>query len=190
MAAAACSAGAADGQAGLSRLLRDQHADDGTAAAAEMLQSAISRALGVDASQLIYHTLQDTQLSELLQKQQVPQPARQHTLAQASSSSAGAGAGSRPPSRGPSPLRGSSASSISSNKGGTLSLPLPTQHQQPWSVVVGFREENCEFTLGRLEEILQCSSAVGGDTARVQETTKQLQVCVHSLEGSGQGRPT
>jgi hypothetical protein len=144
-----------------------------------MLQDAISKALGIDASHLRYYVMQHVQLSEVLQKQQQPLPALQHAPAHESISSAGAAdtdGGSRPPSRGPSPLRGSTASSNSNiNVGQLLPVQLP---QQPWSVVVGLSEQCCEFSLGRLEEILQGAAAAGGAPARLQESTKQLQVCV------------
>lgn len=182
VAAAAYSAVEAEGQGGL----YNQHVGDGSAAAAETLQNAISRALGVDASQLTYYAMQHMQLSGLLQEQQqqqVSQSAQKHTPAQASISNAGSAAddGSRPPSRGPSLSRGRSASS--SKLGQALFLPLPEQ-QQPWNVVVGFREGSCEFSLARLEEILQCASAAGGDPMLLPESTQQLQVRVHGWNGS------
>lgn len=188
MAAAAYPAVEGEGQGGPSNHALYQHADDGSVAAAEMLQNAISRALGVDTSQLAYYAMQHMQLSEMLQKQQqLSQPAYNQARAQASISSAGVAAdgGSRPPSRGLSPVRGSSASS--STTWPASKLPLPEQ-QQPWTVVVGFPEGSCEFSLARLEEILQCASAAKDDPASLQEPTKQLQVRAHGWGLIGQER--
>jgi len=187
-----------------------------TAAAAGVLQRAISRALGVDASHLDFYAAQQVQLQELLQQQQqFPAQQQQQPLASPQmmlplpparlqqqqqqklqrSSSSSSGDGSRPRSRGPSPLRGSSggvaaAAGTSSGGGGAgggrsmLSLSLPQQQQQQQqavcqpelSVVVGFRDSSCSFSLGKLEELLQGAAAQADAAEELRHVNKELQV--------------
>jgi hypothetical protein len=155
------------------------------------LQQAVSRALGVNASQLAYYAVQQAQLPELLLLQQQPAsaalPQQQQKLARSSSSS-GTGSSSgngRPRSRGPSPLRGSSSGSSGGKAQQPSLLQQQQQGQQGVSVVVGFKDGNCGFSLGKLEELLQGAAAEASAAEKLRLANQQLQVC--AVQGSSEG---
>jgi hypothetical protein len=145
----------------------------GADAAAEALQKAVSRALGVGAAELTYYAVQQTQLPDLLQQQQQQKQTR-------SSSSHGSG---KPRSRGPSPLRGSNSSG---GKGQQPSLLLQ-QQQQELSVVVGFRDGSCGFSLANLEELLVGTAAEGTKAQELRLKNQQLEVRVMHGRECGEG---
>jgi hypothetical protein len=156
-------------------VLQAQHgAPLGADAAAEALQKAVSRALGVGAAELTYYALQQSQLPDLLQQQQ--QQLQKQTR---SSSSHGSG---KPRSRGPSPLRGSNSSG---GKGQQPSLLL--QQQQELSVVVGFRDGSCGFSLANLEELLVGTAAEATKAQELRLKNQQLEVRVMHGRECGEG---
>lgn len=175
-AAAAAGAGECDS------LLQGQQGALNPATAAESLQKAVCQALGVDAGQLAYYAVQQAQLPDLLQQQQqggsLPQQQQQQQkLARSSSSGSG-----RPRSRGPSPLRGSNGSSGGSGGKGQQPSLLQQQQQHPaLTVVVGFRDGSCGFSLGRLEEVLQSATAEAAEADKLRQCNQKLQVGLTSL---------
>lgn len=85
------------------------------------------------------------------------------------------------------PCANGSSGGSSGSSGGKAQQPSllqhqqqPQQNQQVMSVVVGFKDGSCGFSLGKLEEMLQGAAAEASAAEKLRLANQQLQVCAGS----------